>query len=76
MDDYKPLRVFGMIVCMVLIILPSWLCFRAPHPQMSKPIDVIFALLPVVVFVFGQLCIVEGRARERADRERRARPEQ
>jgi len=76
MDDYKPLRVFGIIVCMVLIILPSALCFRGPHPQISKSIEFIFALLPVVVFVFGQLCIAEGRARERADRERRARPEE
>ncbi|WP_437899056.1 hypothetical protein [Sorangium sp. So ce124] len=76
MDAYKPLRVFGIIVCMVLIVLPAWLCFRGPHPQMSKSIDVMFALLPVVIVVFGQLCIAEGRARERAVRERRARPDE
>lgn len=75
MDDYKPLRVFGIIACMVLIALPSVFCLSGPHPQISKPIEFMLALLPVVVFVFGQLCIAEGRARERAERERREHPE-
>jgi hypothetical protein len=59
---------------MVLIALPAVMCFRGPHPHVSGTIEFVFALMPVLLFALVQLCYAEGRARERAERERRGEP--
>jgi hypothetical protein len=69
-----PVRLVCIAVCIVLIVLPAAACLhwlRPPH--VSSAIEFVHVLLPFLLFALVQLCFAEGRARERAERERRGR---
>lgn len=67
----KPLRVAAIIVCGVLLAAPAVVCFRGASPGTLRAMEVLHVLFPITFGVLVQACIAEGRARERAELERR-----
>jgi hypothetical protein len=72
----KPLRVIGIIVCGAMLGVPPVVCFTGASTRVMEVMRFISLLFPLTFYVLSNLFIDEGRARERADRERRERPEQ
>ncbi len=67
--DPRPLRIFGILLCGGLLAAPTVANYHEPLQPMG--LNVIRALFPLWIALLIQLCIDEGRARERAARERR-----
>jgi hypothetical protein len=61
----KPLRVAGIIICGVMLAAPAIACFRATPPGSMKVMDFVHVLFPLWFILLVQICIDEGRARER-----------
>jgi hypothetical protein len=72
----KPLRIIGIIVCGAMLGVPPMVCFTGASARVMEVMHLISLLFPLTFYVLSNLFIDEGRARERAARERRARPEQ
>ena len=61
----KPLRVAGILLFGALLVAPT---IASYHTPLQMGLDVIRTLFPVWFYLLVQVCIEEGRARERADR--------
>jgi hypothetical protein len=71
----KPLRVIGIIVCGAMLGVPPMVCFLGASTRVMEVMHFVSLLFPLTFYVLSNLFIEEGRARERADRERGVRPE-
>ena len=66
----KPLRVIGIIVCGLMLLAPQLVCFTGARPRVMAVMHFISLLFPLSFYVLTNMCIDEGRERERAERER------
>jgi hypothetical protein len=71
----KPLRIVGIILCAVMLGAPPAVCFTGASPRLMHTMRTVSVLFPVTFYLLSILFIEEGRARERAERERREHPE-
>lgn len=58
-------RMIGIIVCGGLLLIPQVVCFAVAPPAMMKVADFIRLCFPLTFYVLVNLCIDEGRERER-----------
>jgi hypothetical protein len=58
-------RMIGIVVCGGLLLIPQVVCFVGAPPNMMKVADFIRLCFPLTFYVLVNLCIDEGRARER-----------
>ena len=65
----EPLRTALIVVCMGMILVPSFECLRTRPPAWTVT-DVAQTLLPFWLFVLVRLCLDAGHVRERQDREK------
>ncbi len=67
----EPLRTILIVLCMGMILFPSFECLRSRPPALTLT-EVLQTTSPFWVFALVRLCIDAGRKleRERADREK------
>lgn len=68
----KVARMVGIVVCGGMLLVPQVVCFVGASPGIMKAADVMRLCFPLTFTLLVQVCIDEGRAREREriDRER------
>ena len=68
----KVTRMVGIVVCGGMLLVPQVVCSVGASPGIMKAADVVRLCFPLTFTVLVQLCMEEGRARERerADREK------
>jgi hypothetical protein len=64
----KPFRVMGIVICVVMMLVPQLVCFTGASPRVMEVAHFISLRSPLTFFILVQVCIDEGRARERAAR--------
>jgi hypothetical protein len=70
--ESRALRVVGGIVCAIALFAPQ--VYVGPNRNPVGVVSVLHYAFPLVFYVLVNLCIDEGRARERAAQERRRSP--
>jgi hypothetical protein len=63
-------RTVGIIFCGGILLFPQIVCFVGAPPNIMKVADFVRLCFPLTFYVLVNLCIDEGRARERAAREK------
>ena len=67
-------RGIGIVLCGGMLLAPQVVCFLDASSNLMKWMNLVRLLFPLTFYVLANLLIDEGRARERADQERRRLP--
>ena len=70
----KSYRTVGIVLCGIMLLAPQVACFLDASPNLMRWMNLLRILFPLTFYVLANLLIDEGRARERAEKERRRQP--